>query len=176
MRSEKSKKNSSSLPELHVRLLDADHEVIKNIASNEGISKAEAARRIIHAAIAADAAENGLDVIATSLRKTIRAELDGKFKELKDLEYKALSTTATAQFLLLRSLRYIMNGLNENEFKVIYEEARRDAFNYVYRRGKAPDIDLEEYEDAVTSGRDVDYASILGRGFKPDAKTTNIKD
>lgn len=173
MRSTKNKKNSSSLPELHVRLINEDHEELKNIASNEGISKAEAARRIIHTAIATDAAENGLDVITLALRKTIRAELDGKFKEIKDLEYKALSTSATVQFLLLRSLKYIMTDLNESEFRAIYEAARRDAFNFVYRNGKAPDVEfdfMESDEGFASSSKnaDVDYASILSKGFKLD--------
>ena len=164
MRNTKNKNSSRTLPELHVRLLDSDHTDLKDMADREGISKAEAARRIIHTAIATDAAEKGLDVFTSALRKTIRSELDGKFKEMKDLEYKALSSAATAQFLLLRSLKYIMRELAETEFTEIYEAARRDAFNYVYRNGKVPDIGFD-----LVDPEDVDYASILSQGFKADA-------
>lgn len=166
------KKNSCSLPELHVRLLDDDHRELKDLADRQGISKAEAARRIIHTALATDAAEKGLDVITTALRKTLRAEMEGKFKEIKDLEFKALSTSATAQFLLLRSIRYIMNDLGESEFKEVYEAARRDAYNYVYRNGKAPSVEfdfMEAGENSASPDKDTDYASILSRGFRPDA-------
>lgn len=173
MRGNKNKKTSSSLPELHVRLLDDDHADLIDLANRQGISKAEAARRIIHTALASDAAEKGLDVFASAIRKTIRSELDGKFKEIKDLEYKSLSTAATAQFLLLRSLRFILNDLTESEFTEIYEAARRDAFNYVFRKGKAPDISFEfmetDYGSSSSTNEDVDYASLLSRGFKPDA-------
>ncbi|SET42417.1 hypothetical protein SAMN05443270_0001, partial [Lacrimispora sphenoides] len=79
---------------------------------------------MLHDAIATDAAERGLDIITTTLRRTLRSEFDGKFKEIKDLEYKALSTAATAQFLLLKSMQYTMSGLNEIEFRELYEAAR----------------------------------------------------
>jgi len=171
MRSTKIKKSSCSLPELHVRLVDDDHNQIKAMATEMGISKAEMARRLFHDAIATDAAERGLDVITTALRKTLRSEFDGKFKEIKDLEYKALSTAATAQFLLLKSMQYTMSGLKESEFREIYEAARRDAFNYVYRNGKAPDIsfDFIESDEDSPESKDIDYASLLSRGVKPDA-------
>jgi len=158
-------------PELHVRLLDEDYAALSDKAAREGISMAEASRRIFHNALTEDAAKRGLDAITTALRKTLRAELDGKFKEIKDLEYKALSTAATAQFLLLRSLRYTMSELEENEFKEIYEAARRDAFNYVYRNGRIPDVELDftEASESSSPSTNVDYASILTRGFKPDA-------
>jgi hypothetical protein len=173
MMSTKTKKSKSicSLPELHVRLVDDDHEQIIAMAKEQGISKAEIARRILHNAIATDAAESGLDIITAVLRKTLRSEFDGKFKELKDLEYKALSTAATAQFLLLKSMRYTMSSLNESEFRELYEAARKDAFNYVYRNGKAPDIgfDYMESDQESHKNNDYDYASILSKGFKPDA-------
>ncbi|WP_166432656.1 hypothetical protein [Lacrimispora amygdalina] len=126
---------------------------------------------MLHDAIVSDAAERGLDIITTALRRTLRSEYDGKFKELKDLEHKALSTAATAQFLLLKSMQYTMSGLKESEFRELYESARRDAFNYVYRNGKSPDIDLdfmESDEDSQISD-DIDYASILSKGYKPNA-------
>jgi len=166
------KKSICGLPELHVRLLDDDHRELKDLAERQGISKAEAARRIIHTALATDAAEKGLDAITTTLRKTLRAELDGKFKEIKDLEFKALSTAATAKFLMLRSIRYTMSDLGETEFKEIYEAARRDAFNYVYRNGKAPGVEfdfMEAGENPASPNKGTDYVSILSRGFKPDA-------
>lgn len=165
------KTKNCSYAELHVRLVDDDHRQIKSMAAELGISKAEVARRMLHDAIATDAAEHSLDIIATTLRKTLRSEFDGKFKEIKDLEYKALSTAATAQFLLLKSMQYTMNGLKESEFREIYESARKDAFNYVYRNGKAPDIrfDFMESEEDSLGGKDIDYASILSRGFKPNA-------
>lgn len=173
MRNTKTKisKSSCSLPELHVRLVDDDHKQIKAMAEEQGISKAEMARRMLHDAIATDAAERGLDIITTALRRTLRSEFDGKFKEIKDLEYKALSTAATAQFLLLKSMQYTMSGLKESEFRELYEAARRDAFNYVYRNGKAPDtgFDFMESDEDSQESNDIDYASILSKGFKPDA-------
>lgn len=171
MRITKTKKSSCSYAELHVRLVDDDHKQIIKMAEDLGISKAEMARRMLHDAIATDAAERGLDVITSALRRTIRSEFDGKFKEIKDLEYKALSTAATAQFLLLKSMQHTMSDLKASEFRDIYEAARRDSFNYVYRNGKAPDIgfDFIDSDNDSPESKDVDYASILNGGFRPDA-------
>jgi predicted DNA-binding protein len=127
---------TTQLKAVTIRFKKDTYQKLQILAQQRGEAVAVVVRRMIEEFVANEMAVAAVDVVAATLRKTIRSELKLTEDRLAKLAAKAATAAATSMYLNTQALK----DLGKYDALELYQAARKKAVAYL----REPDVDDEE--------------------------------
>ncbi|UFJ41345.1 hypothetical protein LOK74_02060 [Brevibacillus humidisoli] len=116
-------------PELRFVVTEDIYEILKKIADRRGETMAEVARKIIVRSVSEEAAKDGMDYVAATLRDCLRDSLKPLEDRLAKINAKVAVTSGTSMYMSMQVIEEA--GYDSQD---IYTKARKKAVALLQER------------------------------------------